>query len=103
MTCSVLNCERPRFRRCRMCAAHYARKRRHGDPQADKPIGSIPAWPKGFQHQRGSRNTQAKLNNARVREIRASSERHETLATLHGVSTTAIGRVLSRKTWRHVL
>jgi len=103
MTCSVPNCERPRFRRCRMCAAHYARKRRHGDPQADKPIGSIPAWPKGFQHQRGSRNTQAKLNNARVREIRASSERHETLATLHGVSTTAISRVLSRKTWSHVL
>jgi hypothetical protein len=80
------------------------RKSRHGDVQADKPIGSIPKhWHKGVAHQRGSHNANARLNDARVREIRAASgEKHEVLAAIHGVSPTTIGRVQARKAWAHV-
>lgn len=44
----------------------------------------------------------AKLTDAAVREIRASSETEAALAARYGVRQTTINRVRNRKTWRHV-
>lgn len=51
---------------------------------------------------RGERQHMAKLTEAAVRQIRASSETELTLAAKFGVSKGAIYMVRAGKTWRHV-
>ncbi len=51
----------------------------------------------------GSRKTQAKLNEAKVREIISSDESSRALAKRFGVSPTIVERVKRRTAWRHVV
>lgn len=54
---------------------------------------------------RGSRHHQAKLNERKVREIRALAAAGQSLRSLaerFGVSDTLVGYVVKRKFWRHV-
>lgn len=51
---------------------------------------------------RGSAHPQSKLNEAAVREIRASSEPRPVLAARYGVSLPTIGQVITRRVWKHV-
>jgi hypothetical protein len=53
----------------------------------------------------GERCGHAKLTNEKVREIRLRRERGATLAQLgteYGVHLSVIGRIVRRKTWKHV-
>lgn len=54
---------------------------------------------------RGSARREAKLSEAKVREIRCcrSGETHRDLAREFGVSRGRIGHVVQRRAWRHVL
>lgn len=52
---------------------------------------------------RGTRQPQAKLTEADVRAIRASSEPHRQLAARYGVCKTNIGEIKSGKNWSHVV
>ena len=50
----------------------------------------------------GERSPRARLTEAAVREIRASSESLTSLAARHGVTISAVYAVRTRRTWRHV-
>lgn len=54
------------------------------------------------RHQHGETSGNAKLSEASVRAIRASSEPHLVLARRYGVSRGCIGLVLAVKRWAHV-
>lgn len=51
---------------------------------------------------KGEINTQSKLTDEAVREIRASTERYRILAERYGVHIKTIARVRQRKIWTHV-
>ena len=51
---------------------------------------------------KGELNSQAKLNNEAIKEIRASNEKQKNLSVQHGVSQPTISHVRSKKTWTHV-
>lgn len=53
--------------------------------------------------QRGSDRWSAKLGEAEVRFIRASSDKNAALAAQFGVTTGAIEHVKRRRTWRHLV
>lgn len=60
---------------------------------------------KGVQHgvyTRGEKNHLAKLNEEKVRAIRASGLSGVSLSAMYGVSPGVISEVRSRKLWRHV-
>lgn len=52
---------------------------------------------------RGEQQRQAKLTEAKVREILLSEESGKVLADRYGVSTRTISRVRNREDWRHVV
>ena len=54
------------------------------------------------RHPRGERYANAKLTEARVRNIRASSMQSRGLAAKYGVSENLISLVRHRKAWAHV-
>lgn len=51
---------------------------------------------------RGERHGAAKLTDAQVIKIRASSNLQRDLAEMYGVSIQQISRIITRKRWRHV-
>jgi hypothetical protein len=51
---------------------------------------------------RGVEQRDAKLNEERVREIRASNESGPTLAKRYGVDRSIINEIRRRELWRHV-
>ncbi len=59
-----------------------------------------------YVHGRGMHGTmfkRAKLNDKRVRAIRASDENYRVLMRRHGVGRTTIYSIRNRKSWTHVL
>jgi Mor family transcriptional regulator len=56
-------------------------------------------------NRQGEQHSNAKLNDKKVREIRAARAQGKTLARLarkYGVSETAISHVVARRTWKHI-
>ncbi len=54
---------------------------------------------------KGTRNGQAKLDEAQVqaiREMRAEGQEYKAISAKFGVSTSAIGFIVKRKLWRHI-
>ena len=60
---------------------------------------------KGLLHLRGEENPRAKLDKAKIKEIRSRrslGQSYQTIAISYGVSANAIWHVIQRKTWGHV-
>jgi hypothetical protein len=54
------------------------------------------------RHQHGEKHSFAKLTEADIREIRASTAPAVALAPKYGVNSQAISNIRHRTTWRHV-